>query len=364
MDHTILDAALQAWAPLAYQEDYDNSGWIVRSSDTFTGALLSLDCTEAVVDEAIEKKCDLIIAHHPIVFRGLKKLTGKNYVERVVMKAIRNHISIYAIHTNLDHVHTGVNAKLGEILGLQNCRILRPGKASLVKIVTFVPHAHAETVRQAMCSAGAGVIGNYDHCTYNVEGSGTFRAGDHTSPFAGEKGEIHTEPETRIEVVAPEVQASDIIRKMLNAHPYEEPAYDIYPLKNTHPQVGAGMVGELPEAVPFTAFLTQVKQALHCGVIRYSGKIPAEIRKIAVCGGSGFFLLGDAKRAGADIFITSDIKYHEFFDAEEDIMLADVGHYESEQYTKHLLSAWFDKNFPTFAILISEVNTNPVNYYY
>jgi dinuclear metal center YbgI/SA1388 family protein len=359
-----LTSFLESIAPLAYQEDYDNSGLIVgRPDQEIQQALISLDCTEAVVDEAIATNCQVIISHHPIVFRGLKKFNSKTYVERVVEKAIRNNIALYAIHTNLDSIITGVNARICERLGLKNCHILAPKHNLLKKLVTYVPIANADAVRAALFEAGAGNIGNYSEASFNAEGSGTFKGNELTNPFVGEPGKLHWENEIRIETIYPAVLESKIIMALILAHHYEEVAYDLYNLTNQNPQVGAGMVGELELAVDETTFLRHVKDKMHAQVIRHTAFTGKPIKKVAVCGGAGGFLLKQAIAAGADIFITADYKYHEFFDAEGKIIIADIGHFESEQFTQELLYEIIRKNFINFAVRLTEVNTNPVKYF-
>lgn len=358
-----LTSYLEQIAPLAYQEDYDNSGLIIGEPDTeVTSALISLDCTEAVVDEAIKKNCGVIISHHPIVFKGLKKFNAKTYVERVVMKALRHDIALYAIHTNFDHVLEGVNSMICERLGLTNCTILSPKTGLLKKLVTFCPLSHAEIVRDALFAAGAGSMGNYTECSFNSEGTGTFKAGNDAAPFVGEKGQRHQEPEVCIETIYP----LSIERKVLNAlsksHPYEEIAYDLYPLTNSFQEVGAGMLGYLDSEMDETEFLKLVKNKLQATVIRHTALRNRGVKKVAVCGGAGSFLLKQAISAGADVFITADYKYHEFFDAEGKIIIADVGHFESEQFTQQLLFDIIRKKFANFALHLTTVNTNPINY--
>ena len=355
---------LESMAPLSLQEGYDNAGLITGDPrQEISKALISLDCTEAVIEEAITEGAQLVISHHPILFRGLKKLTDSTYVERTILNAIRNNIAIYAIHTNLDHVPGGVNAKICEKLGLQRPRILSPKTGMLRKLVTFCPHSHAEALRTALFSAGAGHIGDYDRCSYNSEGYGTFRAGPGSTPFAGEAGGgQHQEPETRIETIYPVYLERSILAALQRAHPYEEPAYDIHPLANAWNQAGAGMIGELPEEIPLLQFLQEVKEKMKAGCIRYTRALPSPVQRVAVCGGAGGFLLPDAIRAGAQVFVTADYKYHEFFDAEDKIVIADIGHYESEQFTGELLRENISKQFPNFAALLTKVNTNPVNY--
>lgn len=359
-----LTTYLESIAPLAYQEDYDNSGLIVgNGNQEITQGLISLDCTEAVVDEAIRTGCQIIISHHPIVFKGLKKFNGKTYVERVVEKAIRHNIALYAIHTNLDSVMDGVNARICQVLGLKNPRIISAKNGILKKLVTYVPLSHAETVRNALFKAGAGKVGDYSECSFNAEGSGTFKAGQDTNPYVGQPGEQHHEAEIRIETIYPAHLESKILMALFLNHPYEEVAYDLYNLTNQHQQVGAGMIGELETAVSETEFLGSVKAGLKAAVIRHTQLTGKPVKKVAVCGGSGGFLLKQAIAAGADVFVTADYKYHEFFDAEDKIVIADVGHFESEQFTQHLLYEIIQKKFSNFAVRLTEINTNPIKYF-
>jgi dinuclear metal center YbgI/SA1388 family protein len=350
-------------APPAYQESYDNSGLIVGdANEKITGVLLCLDSIEAVIDEAIEKGCNLVIAHHPIVFGGLKRFNGKNYIERVVMKAIKNDIAIYACHTNLDNVQAGVNAKIADKIGLINTKILAPKNNLIKKLSAFVPVEQADTVRNALFEAGAGRIGNYDEASFNVVGAGTFRAGEGTSPHVGEIGQRHYEAEIKIEVVFPFNLQSQVLAAMLAAHPYEEVAYDVVTLDNAHQGIGAGMIGELPEYMEAMPFLEYLKSVMQTDCVRYTELLKNPIRRVAVCGGSGQFLLRQAMAQKADIFITADYKYHQFFDAEGKIVIADIGHFESEQFTIDLFYELITKKFDTFAVYRTAVNTNPVNY--
>lgn len=359
-----LTTYLESLAPLAYQEDYDNAGLIVGSPDQeIYQVLISLDCTEAIVDEAITTRCQAIISHHPIVFKGLKKFNGKTYVERVVEKAIRNNIAIYAIHTNLDNMMAGVNAKICDTLGLENCHILAPKHSILKKLVTYVPNSHADQVRNALFNAGAGNIGNYSETSFNAEGTGTFKGNEDSNPYVGEPGFRHTENEIRIETVYPANLESKVIMALILAHPYEEVAYDLYDLTNQHQQVGAGMIGELEEPMDEEEFLFDVKEKMRAKVIRHTEFTSRPVKKVAVCGGAGGFLLKHAIAAGADVFITADYKYHEFFDAEGKIMIADIGHFESEQFTQQLLFDMIHKKFASLSLRLTEINTNPVRYF-
>ena len=355
---------LENVAPVHYQEPYDNAGLIVgEKSREISSALITLDVTEEVIDEAISNGCGLIISHHPLIFKGLKRITGNNEVERCLIKAIKNDLAIYAAHTNLDSITGGVNSKICEKIGLQNCRILSPVKNQLLKLVTYVPENHVEMVRTALFAAGAGVIGNYDQCSYSSSGFGTFRGNEESRPFVGTKGNLHIENELRLETIVPRHMAAKVVAALTDSHPYEEVAYDLIPLENDFPTVGSGMIGELTNPCDETSFLTRVKQLFGCKMIRHTGLLNREIRRVAVCGGSGSFLVSKAIAEGADLLISADFKYHDFFEADKRIVLADIGHYESEQFTKEVLKEIVLKKFPTFALRLSDVKTNPVSYF-
>lgn len=355
---------LEDFAPLRLQESYDNAGLILGSPDQkISLALVTIDVTEKVIDEAIAKNAQLIVAHHPLIFSGLKKITGKNDVERSLVKAIKNKIAIYAAHTNLDSVSGGVNSKICTKLQLQNCTVLQPAEGILKKLVTFIPVEHAEKVREAVFKAGAGNIGNYDFCGYNTEGFGSFRGSESSHPFVGEKEKIHYEREIRFETIFPGYLQNKIIQALLESHPYEEVAYDIYPLENRFEKAGMGMVGTLPEAMHEEDFLTQLKKIFNTGCIKHTNLKGTPVKKVAVCGGAGSFLVNQAIAAKADVFVSADFKYHQFFEAENKIVIADIGHFESEQFTKELFCELLTKKLPTFAVRLSEVNTNPVFYF-
>lgn len=355
---------LEQLAPPLLQESYDNAGLITGSASwDCTGVLCTLDATEAVILEAQQKGCNLVVAHHPIVFSGLKKLNGKNYVEKAVISAIKNDIAIYAIHTNLDNVSWGVNDKIADKLGLINRKILSPKPGQLMKLHSFVPLAQADAVREALFEAGAGDIGKYSHCSFNVDGKGSFKAGEGTNPYVGEIGKTHFEQETRLEVIFPAWKQQDILTALFKAHPYEEVAYDLVSLGNDYQDVGSGLIGELPEAMDETQFLRMLMTSFGLSVIKHTPFLGKNIKKVAICGGSGSFLTGKALSKGADIYISADFKYHEFFDANDRMLIADIGHWESEQYTTDLLIDVLQAKFPTFAVLKSEVKTNPVNYF-
>ena len=355
---------LESVAPLHYQESYDNAGLLVGDANReIDAALITLDCTEEIVEEAIENNCNLIIAHHPIIFSGLKKITGQNYVERTIIKAIKNNIAIYAIHTNLDNIKTGVSAKIAEILGVENCKILSPKKDLLRQLAVYCPVSDTEKVKEALFQAGAGDIGNYDECSFSAKGEGTFRANEGCDPHIGNIGERHTEKEEKIEVIFPKYKENTIISALKQAHPYEQVAYQIYILDNIYENVGAGIVGELAQKVDTNRFLEMLKTKMQTDCIRHTKLVKNQIKRVAICGGSGSFLLSNAICEKADIFITADFKYHEFFDGENDIIIADIGHFESEQFTKDLIYDLLSKKFSKFAVRLSKVNTNPINYF-
>ncbi|NDV82598.1 Nif3-like dinuclear metal center hexameric protein [Bacteroides sp. 51] len=356
-------SALERFAPLPLQDGFDNAGLQIGLTDAeTTGALLCLDVTEAVVDEAIALGCNLIISHHPLIFKGYKSFTGKDYVERCIMKAIKNDMVIYSAHTNLDNAQGGVNYKIAEKIGLKNLRFLSEKEDMLLKLVTFVPESHVEVVREALFNAGCGHIGNYDSCSYSVKGEGTFRAGEGTNPYCGKVGELHQETELRIETILPSFKKSAAVKALMNAHPYEEPAFDIYPLKNSWAQAGSGIVGELEVAETELDFLKRIKKTFEVGCLKHNKLSGRLIQKVALCGGSGAFLLPNAIAADADVFITGEMKYHEYFGHESGILIAEIGHYESEQYTKEIFYSIIEKQFPNIDVYISKVNTNPIKY--
>jgi dinuclear metal center YbgI/SA1388 family protein len=353
---------LESIAPRQLQESYDNSGLLTGNYDMeLTGALITLDCTEDVVGEAIENNANLIIAHHPILFKGVKSLTGKNYIERTIIKAIKNDIAIYAIHTNLDNVANGVNAKLADIIGLQNRQILRPLN-NLQKLVTFIPVNDTEQVLKGLHNSGAGRIGNYSECSFKVVGKGSFNPSSEANPNIGDSNIKEEVEEDRVEVIYPDHLALTIINALKNAHPYEEVAYYITSLENQNQESGGGMIGELDEELSSDGFLNHLKSSLSLECIRHT-EFKGKIKKVAICGGSGSFLLEDAKRQNANAFVTGDVKYHEFFDAESSLIYCDIGHYESEVATKDLLHDLLSKKFTNFALHLSKCVTNPIKYY-
>ena len=357
-------SVLEALAPLSYSEDFDNTGLLVGDYNTqVKGILVTLDTLETVVDEAIETHCNLIVSFHPIIFKGLKKLTGKSYVERTVLKAIKHDIAIFSIHTALDNAWNGVNAMICEKLNLNNRKILIPQEGTIKKLITFVPNKDAEKLRESLFKAGAGAIGNYDNCSFNIKGIGSFNGNEDSNPTKGKKGETHFEEETQIGVTFSKHLEGKVLHALFENHPYEEVAYEVTTLENTHQHIGMGMVGELSEAISEEAFLAHLKKTFKTGVIRHSALLGKPIKKVAVLGGSGSFAISAAKSKQVDAFVTSDLKYHDFFQAENQLILADIGHYESEQYTKELLVAHLSKKITNFAVVLSKVKTNPVSYF-
>lgn len=354
---------IEQLAPLSYAEDFDNVGLLIGSYSTkVKGVLVTLDTLEKTIDEAIAKECNLIISFHPIIFSGLKKLNGNNYVERVVLKAIQNNIAIYATHTALDNVQNGVSAKMCEVLGLQNIKTLIPKKGTIKKLTTYVPTEQANYLREQLFNAGAGSIGNYDNCSFNVNGKGSFKGNTESNPTIGNKGELTFEDETCISVTFDAYLEGKILNALFNNHPYEEVAYEIITLNNENQHIGMGMIGEFTDEINENEFLKFVKKTFKTSCVRHSELLNKPIKKVAVLGGSGSFAINNAIKAKADAYISADFKYHEFFKAEKKILLADVGHYESEQFTKNILVDYLSKKFSTFAIILSEESTNPIYY--
>ena len=359
-----ITSCLEQWAPLAYAEDFDNVGLLVGdNTQNVTGVLITHDALEAVVDEAIAENCNLIISFHPIIFQGLKRLTNTTYVGRAVAKAINNDIAIYAIHTALDVQLDGVNKGFADALGLKKRSVLIPTKGSLVKLNTYVPKKNLDKVEQALFAAGAGAVGNYAECSFISDGTGSFTPLEGSSPYVGEKGKRHHEAETQLQVVMPKHCKAAVITALHNAHPYETVAYELTALENTRTDIGMGCMGELPTAIEEKEFLKNIKEILGTPLLKHSALLNKKIKRVALLGGSGSFAIDTAKAKNCDVFITADMKYHDFFKSENQCLLVDVGHYESEQFTKKIIIEHLRKNFPNFAFISSKTDTNPVHYF-
>lgn len=357
-------SVIEDFAPLSLQESFDNAGLLVGESDQdINGVLLCLDVTEDIIDEAVDTGAGLVISHHPVIFRGIKKLTGTNFTERVVLKAIRKNIAIYAAHTNIDNVWGGVNSRITEKIGLKKTKILSPSKGMLRKLVVFVPKDHATRVRDAIFDAGAGHIGEYDQCSFNLDGEGSFRGSSKSDPYAGRAGRLHFERESRIETIYPAYLEKQVIKSMINAHPYEEVAYDIYALQNEWGRAGLGMVGDLDQPFDVVDFLNLLKTVFNVAYIRHTKMPRKKISRVALCGGSGSSLISFARRSGADVYVSGDFNYHDFFEADGRMMIADIGHFESEQFTMEIFHDLLTKKFPNFAVHFSDVITNPIHYF-
>jgi dinuclear metal center YbgI/SA1388 family protein len=359
-----LTSYLDSAVPLSFQEDYDNSGLQVGSPEQeISSALISLDVTEEVLDEAIALNCDLLVSHHPLIFNGIKSITGKSYIDRIIYKAVKHDIAIYSAHTNLDVFNNGVSRKMAMKIGLKEIAVLSPSPGRLLKLVTYIPETHLENVRSALFEAGAGVIGNYDQCGFTTPGTGSFRANDIAKPFIGKKGKLHSEKEIRFETILFTHLKEKVIHALLEAHPYEEVAYDLYTLENSNAGIGLGCVGNLPEPISEDNFLQLVHSAFDARGIRYSRLTGKKVKRVALCGGSGASLLNTAVNCGADAFVTADIKYHDFFKTEKKLLLLDAGHFETEKFSREILIDLIIKKFPKFAVRFSETNTNPINYF-
>ncbi len=355
---------LEELCPLSLAEDFDNVGLLVGDpSREVSGILVTLDALEEVVDEAIAKDLNLILTFHPIIFKGLKRLNGSNYIERAVIKAIENKINIFSVHTALDNVMQGVNGRICEVLGIRDPKILLPRSGSIKKLVSYVPEEALHQVREALFKAGGGNIGNYSHCSFSVRGKGSFRPEEGSVPTTGKIGETEVTDEYQIHMTFPSRLEKPILKSLFESHPYEEVAYEITTLDNTHQLEGMGMIGALDKPLKEVDFLSLVKERMKCGSIRHSALLGKPVHRVAVLGGSGGFAIEAAKAQGADLFLTSDLKYHQFFQAEKKMVLADIGHYESEQYTKNLLAEYLTKKIPNFAIALSESKTNPIKYF-
>ena len=350
--------------PLAQAEDFDNVGLLCGNPEReITSVLICHDALESVVEEAVQKNANVILTFHPIIFSGLKSITGKNYVEKAVLKAIENKIAIIALHTALDNHYFGVNHRICRELGLDQLKILIPKKENLLQLITYVPVDYAEQVKKALFEAGAGNIGFYDECSFSIGGEGTFRPIDGSNPFLGKKGTTEKVNEIQLSVIFEKFKKNQIISAMKFAHPYEEVAYQIYAIENENQYSGLGMFGELSEEMEEKEFLNFVKEKFDLKIIRHSSFTNKKIKKVAVLGGSGASGIKNALQNQCDAYLTADMKYHDFFTAENRILLCDIGHFESEQFVVQQLYEILSEKFTTFAVSKSSINTNPVNYF-
>lgn len=356
-------SALNSVFPVSSQDGWDNSGLLVGSAQAeLTGVLFSVDITESVVSEAVSLGCNLVISHHPLMFRGLKRLTGASDEQRSVAKAIANGVVLAAFHTPADKSMAGTSGSIGRLLGLEGLRILVPESDALCKIVAYVPCSHVDTVSEAMFAAGAGHIGNYSHCAWQANGVGQFMAEDGANPYVGNLNELHHEPESRIEAICLRKASAKVMAAVVEAHPYEEPAVDIIPLANSCPTLGYGVVGHFATPLPQADFISLVKERLECQCVRFAGQC-ASVRTVAICTGSGSEFIPNAVAARADAYITADVKYHQMADAAHDILLVDVGHFESEKITKSIFKDILTRKLPNFAHYELSTEANPVKYY-
>lgn len=350
--------------PLELQEEYDNSGLqIGKYNNEIYGILISLDITEEVINEALEYGDNLILSHHPLIFSQIKKISDKNNLGKIIYKAIENNLAIYSAHTNVDNNFNGINLYISKLLNLKNPEILVPASNYLFKLITFVPESNANKVREAILNEGAGFIGNYDMCSFNTQGTGTFRPLENTNPYLGETYQLNFVNEVRIETIVPKHLLNKVVTTLLANHPYEEVAYDIYPLNNKYSKAGSGIIAELEDYMETIDFFELVKKTFNLKTIKHSKLNKKNIKRIAICGGSGAFLIKEAINKNVDLFLTGEIKYHQYFEAENKIILVEIGHYESENLIKDFFYDFLTKKLSKFAIHKSKIDTNPIKYF-
>lgn len=361
-----LEQFVAEWAPQSLAESYDNVGWMIRTRSQFQKALVCLDFTPDILEEAVEKSCDLVICHHPLLFKPLKSIAPDNPISSLVINTIRSEVSVLAMHTNLDNViRQGVNYKLAEKLGMDTRRlqVLAPKTGNLCKLIVYVPESHLDVLMDTLFAAGAGHIGNYSECSFSVKGKGSFKPEEGANPYSGNVGRRSMDEEIRLELLVPTWKISTVLEAMRSVHPYETIAYDIIPLENRNLDTGSGAVGPLLKPMPFRELLEEVKKVLNVSCLKWAGDGNQTVETLAICGGSGAFLISQARRSGAQVYLTADLKYHDFFEAGPGFALIDTGHFENEQYTSELICEEIQKKFPTFAVLNAETCTNPVKYF-
>ena len=343
--------------PLHWQEDFDNCG--VQCGDKereLTGIVVCFDMSEAVIDEALAQGSNMVISHHPIIYKhGLKKIEPTNRVGKIIYKALENKILLYSMHTNIDSGKAGGNVLFAKKLELQNLSVLVPKENQFCKLVVFVPAENSALLKEAMFKIGCGNIGNYSHCSYSCEGIGSFKPLTGVNPHIGKHNRLERVDEERIEMIFPKNIKRQVIETLYGHHPYEEPAFDIITLENQNREVGLGRIGLLPTSMLAKDFILYIKEKLNLDFVKFSGNRDAEIKKVAVCGGGGASFISEALTAGVNAYITGDLKYHDFFIPENKMLLIDIGHFEGEHFIREIITSLLQENFNTFATHFTEV---------
>lgn len=354
---------MEEFAPTFLAEDWDNVGLLVGSrSQEVRRVLVCLEVSAKVVEEAVSKKIDLILSHHPMIFKGLKRIVADDFSGGLLYKLIRNNIGVYSAHTNLDVTDHGINEHLADIMGLKNAKNLNPYQSEdLYKVVVFVPERDVDRVREAMCSAGAGWLGNYSDCTFMTKGTGTFKPLEGTHPYIGTQGTLEKVDEYRLETVVPKSRMGCVISAMLKAHPYEEVAYDTYLLKLKGKEYGLGKYGSLEVPMSFDAFVRHVKNKLNISTVRLIGQPPKEVQTAAVFCGAFDDNFSAVVRNRIDVLIAGDVKHHTAFDmAAAGICVIDAGHFATERIMVPHLTEILSKKFPELEVIASEVEEDPI----
>lgn len=360
---------LEDWAPPGAAWEKDNVGLLVGSGDEkIENIFLSLELTGEVLEQALKKNCNFIFTHHPLIFNPVKNLdVNKNPNSKLIYKLIKNDINLFSAHTNLDFTKDGVSFTLAKKLKLNKITFLKNEESNQFKVVVFLPETNLDEVASAMFNQGAGIIGEYNNCSFRTNGIGTFKGSANSNPFIGKKENFEKANEVRLEVLVDSWKLNKVINAMLKSHPYEEPAYDIYPLRNKNVNYGAGAIGELDNEMNVNEFLKHVEKSLLLSNFRFVNGNKRRIKKVAVCGGSGSELLNDAISKNADVFITADIKYHTFHDAKNKILLIDAGHYETEvvilKIVEEKIKKLIKEKKENIKVYKYSSSTNPVKFY-
>ncbi len=362
-----IHSILAAWAPKEIAWERDNVGLQVGDPEAnVRGVLVCLDCTEQVILEARKQKADLIVSHHPLLFRAPKSITTADETGRAIRALIENKTNLYSAHTNLDFTAGGTSFAIAEALRLKNVEFLRKSYEVDKKIVTFVPRLHTQKVRNAMAEAGAGIIGNYDYCSFGIAGTGSFRGNSAANPAIGTKGKLESAEEIRLEMIGKQWNTEKIVKAMIAAHPYETVAYDIYPLQNASTEFGMGIIGTLKQPMGLSSFLQLVKKQLNARVLRRTTALNNVVQRIAACGGAGGELVDTAIAQHADVFITADVRYHDFHHATGKITLIDAGHFETEHPVVNAvvrkLNTEIRKLGQRIPVRAAKTSTNPIYY--